>query len=45
MSMPKVLLLSSGTLVVMSSDTAKDGTPTPGIGGHFHGGASWYVPL
>jgi hypothetical protein len=42
--MLKVPLLSSGTLVVMSSDTAKGGTPTPGIGGHFHG-ASWHVPL
>ena len=37
-------LPSGGSLVVMSSDSAKDGTPTPGIGGHFHG-ASWLVPL
>ena len=33
-----------GSVVVMSSDAAKDGTPTPGVGGHMHG-MSWYLPL
>ena len=33
-----------GTTLVMSSDAAKDGTPTPGVGGHMHG-CSWYLPL
>ena len=33
-----------GTTLVMSSDAAKDGTPTPGAGGHIHG-FSWYLPL
>ena len=33
-----------GTTLVMSSDAAKDGTPTPGVGGHMHG-FSWYLPL
>ena len=33
-----------GSVVVMSSDAAKDGTPTPGVGGHIHG-MSWYLPL
>ena len=33
-----------GSVVVMSSDAAKDGTPTPGVGGHMHG-VSWYLPL
>ena len=32
-----------GSVVVMSSDAAKDGTPTPGVGGHMHG-MSWYPP-
>ena len=44
LSVLKAPLPSGGALVVMSSDAAKDGTPTPGIGGHCHG-ASWYVPL
>ena len=35
---------ASGTTFVMSSDAAKDGTPTPGVGGHMHG-FSWYLPL
>ena len=26
------------------STAAKDGTPTPGVGGHMHG-LSWYLPL
>ena len=34
----------SGTTFVMSSGAAKDGTPTPGVGGHMHG-FSWYLPL
>ena len=33
-----------GTTFVMPSDAAKDGTPTPGVGGHMHG-FSWYLPL
>ena len=33
-----------GSVVVMSSDAAKDGTPTPGVGGHMHG-VPWYLPL
>ena len=46
LSVLKAPLPAGGALVVvMSSDAAtKDGTPTPGIGGHCHG-ASWYVPL
>ena len=28
----------------MSSDSAKSGTPTPGLGGYMHGQA-WYLPL
>ena len=35
---------TGGSVVVMSSDAAKDGTPTPGVGGHMHG-MSWYLPL
>ena len=42
--MLKAPLPAGGALVVMPSDAAKDGTPPPDIGGHFHG-ASWYVPL
>ena len=34
----------SGSLLVMSSDAAKSGTPTPGVGGYMHGQA-WYLPL
>ena len=34
----------SGSLMVMSSDAAKSGTPTPGLGGYMHGQA-WYLPL
>ena len=34
----------SGSLLVMSSDAAKSGTPTPGLGGYMHGQA-WYLPL
>ena len=34
----------AGSLLVMSSDAAKAGTPTPGLGGYMHGQA-WYLPL
>ena len=34
----------SGSLLVISSDAAKSGTPTPGMGGYTHGQA-WYLPL
>ena len=33
----------SGSLLVMSSDAAKSGTPTPGLGGYMHGQA-WHLP-
>ena len=33
-----------GSVLVMSSDAAKTGTPTPGIGGYMHGTA-WHLPL
>ena len=29
--------MTSNTYVVMSSDAAMDGTPTPGLAGHMHG--------
>ena len=35
---------AGGFVVVMSSDAAKDGTPTPGVGGHMHR-MQWYHPL
>ena len=34
----------AGSLLVMSSDAAKAGTPTPGLGGYMHGQA-WHLPL
>lgn len=41
---PEPITPGSRSLLVMSSDAAKSGTPTPGIGGYMHG-VAWYLPL